>query len=207
MRNTAELRAVLSGCRHRDIIASLDRLCAENAEQQRRAQERLHRLEQRPASRRPERSAPPQAGEAPAVRAISAACLREAQAQIDLLTQKLAAAQAELRRYQTRLFAYERENLALRRENAELEALCDRACQFGIPLDEPAAPAWKPRQPAARPEPPAKPALAVAERADVPRCVQAPSRPASPPRTWTPRTTLERLASQLLDQMDRLLQA
>ena len=45
----------------------------------------------------------------------------------EALNRRLSAANAEIRRYQTRLFACEREVVALRQENAELEALCDQA--------------------------------------------------------------------------------
>ena len=48
-------------------------------------------------------------------------------AQAELLNRRLAAANAEIRRYQTRLYACEREMVALRQENAELEALCEQA--------------------------------------------------------------------------------
>ena len=47
--------------------------------------------------------------------------------EIELLTRRLAEAQAEIRRYETRLFAYERAMVALRRRNAELQALCEKA--------------------------------------------------------------------------------
>ena len=57
---------------------------------------------------------------------LSAAAGRE---QLALLSRKLNAAHAELRRYQTKLFAYERQVIALRRENAELESACEEARQ------------------------------------------------------------------------------
>ena len=47
--------------------------------------------------------------------------------EVEALNRRLSAANAEIRRYQTRLFACEREVVALRQENAELEALCDQA--------------------------------------------------------------------------------
>ena len=49
------------------------------------------------------------------------------QGEVEALNRRLSAANAEIRRYQTRLFACEREMVALRQENAELEALCDQA--------------------------------------------------------------------------------
>ena len=45
-------------------------------------------------------------------------------AQLEQLNRKLAAASAEILRYQTRLFACERQMAALRQENAQLEAAC-----------------------------------------------------------------------------------
>lgn len=45
-------------------------------------------------------------------------------AQLEQMNRKLAAASAEILRYQTRLFACERQMAALRQENAQLEAAC-----------------------------------------------------------------------------------
>ena len=50
-------------------------------------------------------------------------------AQLEQLNRKLAAASAEILRYQTRLFACERQMAALRQENAQLEAACEQARQ------------------------------------------------------------------------------
>ena len=47
--------------------------------------------------------------------------------QLEQMARRLEAAQAEIRRYQTRLFACERQMIALRRENAELEAAGEQA--------------------------------------------------------------------------------
>ena len=57
-----------------------------------------------------------------AVQASAAAQAESARAQAEQLSRKLAAARAEVRRYQTRMFAFERTLLALKHENAELEA-------------------------------------------------------------------------------------
>ena len=59
-----------------------------------------------------------------------------AASETELLRRKLAEANAEIRRYETRLFAYERAMLDLRRENAELQALCEQA-RAGETLPEP----------------------------------------------------------------------
>ena len=62
-----------------------------------------------------------------AVQASAAAQAESARAQAEQLSRKLAAARAEVRRYQTRMFAFERTLLALKHENAELEAACEQA--------------------------------------------------------------------------------
>ncbi len=60
--------------------------------------------------------------------AQAAASVRaEGSDKLQQLTRKLEAAHAEIRRYQTRLFACERQMIALRRENADLEAACEQA--------------------------------------------------------------------------------
>ena len=52
--------------------------------------------------------------------------------QLEQMNRKLAAASAEILRYQTRLFACERQMAALRQENAQLEAACEMiASGFG----------------------------------------------------------------------------
>ena len=76
----------------------LEQLCRETAREHRCAQRRLQEVEEAMASE------------------------REKSCQ---LSRKLNAANAELRRYETRMFAYERTMLALRKENAELTARCE----------------------------------------------------------------------------------
>ena len=82
----------------------LEQLCRETAREHRCAQRRLQEVEEAMASER-EKSCP--------------------EAQLEQLSRKLNAANAELRRYETRMFAYERTMLALRKENAELTARCE----------------------------------------------------------------------------------
>ena len=62
-----------------------------------------------------------------AVQVSAAAQAESARAQAEQLSRKLAAARAEVRRYQTRMFAFERTLLALKHATAELEAACDQA--------------------------------------------------------------------------------
>lgn len=61
------------------------------------------------------------------VQASAAAQAESARAQAEQLSRKLAAARAEVRRYQTRMFAFERTLLALKHDNAELETACEQA--------------------------------------------------------------------------------
>ena len=90
----------------------LEQLCRETAREHRCAQRRLQEVEEAMASER-EKSCPE------ALPAASGPTQREQ------LSRKLNAANAELRRYETRMFAYERTMLALRKENAELTARCE----------------------------------------------------------------------------------
>ena len=84
----------------------LEQLCRETAREHRCAQRRLQEVEEAMASEQ-EKSCP---------EALSAA---SGPTQLEQLSRKLNAANAELRRYETRMFAYERTMLALRKENAE----------------------------------------------------------------------------------------
>ena len=90
----------------------LEQLCRETAREERCAQRRLQEVEEAMASER-EKSCP---------EALPAA---SGPTQLEQLSRKLNAANAELRRYETRMFAYERTMLALRKENAELTARCE----------------------------------------------------------------------------------
>ena len=67
-----------------------------------------------------------------AVQASAAAQAESARAQAEQLSRKLAAARAEVRRYQTRMFAFERTLLALKHDNAELEAACEQAWEVQV---------------------------------------------------------------------------
>ena len=69
---------------------------------------------------------------------------RPGESRQDVLARQLAAARQELRQYETKLFACERAILALKKENAELSALCAKAQELGFaPADEEArGPFW-----------------------------------------------------------------
>ena len=90
----------------------LEQLCRETAREHRCAQRRLQEVEEAMASEQ----------EKSCSEALPAA---SEPTQLEQLSRKLNAANAELRRYETRMFAYERTMLALRKENAELTARCE----------------------------------------------------------------------------------
>ena len=104
--------------------------------------------------------------------------------QAEQLSRKLAAARAEVRRYQTRMFAFERTLLALKHDNAELEAACEQAWEQ---LEQANARAEKAEAACRRaeaalaamqqtaPETPAQPDTAPEA---VPQCEAAPEQPA-----------------------------
>ncbi len=88
------------------------------------------------------------------VQASAAAQAESARAQAEQLSRKLAAARAEVRRYQTRMFAFERTLLALKHDNAELENAVSRrgsSWSWRTPGQK------RPRPPAAEPKPPLLP--------------------------------------------------
>ena len=69
---------------------------------------------------------------------------RPGETPLEALNRRLAAAQQEIRQYETKLFACERTILALKKENAELSALCAKARELGFaPADDEArGPFW-----------------------------------------------------------------
>ena len=142
-----------------------------------------------------------------AVQASAAAQAESARAQAEQLSRKLAAARAEVRRYQTRMFAFERTLLALKHDNAELEAACRRAEAALAAMQQTA------------PETPAQPDTAPEA---VPQCEAAPEQPAPeteeslcapeqalPPEpaqpAWQPETRLEQMAAELMGWFDAMM--
>lgn len=144
------------------------------------------------------------------------------------LSRKLAAARAEVRRYQTRMFAFERTLLALKHDNAELEAACEQAWEQ---LEQANARAEKAEAACRRaeaalaamqqtaPETPAQPDTAPEA---VPQCEAAPEQPAPeteeslcapeqalPPEpvqpAWQPETRLEQMAAELMGWFDAMM--
>ena len=137
-------------------------------------------------------------------------------AQLEQLNRRLAAAHAEIRRYQTRLFACERQMAALRQENAELEAACAEAQEqaartaeqlqaalgSGTQSGDPQGPP-QPQPQVPEPESEAQPLPEQAQPQAAPAC--APQPPAQP--KWQPKTRLEHLSVELMNWFDDMMGA
>ena len=156
------------------------------------------------------------------VQASAAAQAESARAQAEQLSRKLAAARAEVRRYQTRMFAFERTLLALKHDNAELEAACEQAWEqlelantraekaeaacrraeaalAAMQQTAPETPAQPDMAPEAAPEQPAaetEELLCAPEQA-------LPPEPAQP--AWQPETRLEQMAAELMGWFDAMM--
>ena len=125
-------------------------------------------------------------------------------AQLEQMNRKLAAASAEILRYQTRLFACERQMAALRQENAQLEAACEQARQEA---EQAAAHAEQLRQELARhaeavqpvPQPLPEPSAAAVE--------PQPEQAQPPEPDWKPKTSLEHLSVELMNWFDDMMGA
>ena len=111
--------------------------------------------------------------------------------QLEQMARRLEAAQAEIRRYQTRLFACERQMIALRRENAELEAAGEEA-----PQPAPPEVLSAPETLAAQPEP--------VQAEDAEPEPQAAAQPPAEPE-WQPKTELEHRAAELMNWFDQMM--
>lgn len=105
------------------------------------------------------------------------------------LKRRLAALQAENRRLQTQVFAYERAMLALRRENEDLEQRCEQlASRFAVQPEPRQVQAAEPvQQPLCKPQ---STSAALAARAP-----------------GQAETQLERLSAELIEEFDRLMPA
>lgn len=158
-----------------------------------------------------------------AVQASAAAQAESARAQAEQLSRKLAAARAEVRRYQTRMFAFERTLLSLKHDNAELEAACEQAweqLELANARAEKAEAACRRAEAAlaamqqTAPETSAQPDTAPET---VPQCEAAPEteellcapeqalppEPAQP--AWQPETRLEQMAAELMGWFDAMM--
>lgn len=127
-------------------------------------------------------------------------------AQLEQMNRKLAAASAEILRYQTRLFACERQMAALRQENAQLEAACEQLRQELARHAE----AVRPVPVAAHTPPQPEPSAAQSQRPE-PEAEQPPQpgpeapQPAQP--DWKPQTRLEHLSVELMNWFDDMMGA
>ena len=112
------LRTEWLSCHRNSVLRCVERYSAAAASEYRRALRKVQEVEETMAQVGTE-TGPHGTASQPAARLQSG--------EVEALNRRLSAANAEIRRYQTRLFACEREVVALRQENAELEALCDQA--------------------------------------------------------------------------------
>ena len=190
--------------RKNSVLRCIERLCAETASECRRTQRRLQEVEEAMASQnQPGYILPGRTVQAAGP--VSGGQCAPAASEVELLRQKLAAANAEIRRYETRLFAYERAMLDLRRENAELQKLCEQA-----------------RAGEALPEPAPQPTVPVLEKPELPVIhFPAPARDAGVAQgplpgeietlldtgtpEWEPKTKLDHLSVDIISELERLM--
>lgn len=197
-RRDVRLRTSWFGYRKLDVINCIEHLCALSDAEERLARETQQGLEADMAQTQQEnRALRQELARKAAAQTVTAAQADGMRQQLEKLARRLAAAQAQIRRYQTRLFAYERSIIALRKENAELEAkynqvqqLCQQQVQQSTPPPQETA-AQAPAKPKPKPvqKTPPKPVVKAVPKAE----------------PWVPRTELERLSVELMDQMTRLM--
>ena len=197
-RRDIRLRTSWFGYRKLDVINCIEHLCALSDAEERLARETQQGLEAAMAQPQQEnRALRQELARKAAAQTVTAAQADSMRQQMEKLARRLAAAKAQIRRYQTRLFAYERSMIALRKENAELEAkynqaqqLCQQQVQQSTPPPQETA-AQAPAKPKPKPvqKTPPKPVVKAVPKAE----------------PWVPRTELERLSVELMDQMTRLM--
>lgn len=173
----------------------LEQLCRESAREQRCAQRRLQEVEEAMAPE-PEKLQPDAVPDP-----------SDPRVQLEEMSKKLNAANAELRRYETRMFAYERTMVALRKENAELAARCEELHKELEQMEQLLS--SLPRNSAPTPEAQEIPELPVIQ---FPPDPSAPKPPAGKPEKTAakqtagkPRTKLEHLSDEVLGQLARLM--
>ena len=197
-RRDVRLRTSWFGYRKLDVINCIEHLCALSDAEERLARETQQGLEADMAQTQQEnRALRQELARKAAAQTVTAAQADSMRQQMEKLARRVAAAKAQIRRYQTRLFAYERSMIALRKENAELEAkynqaqqLCQQQVQQSTPPPQETA-AQAPAKPKPKPvqKTPPKPVVKAVPKAE----------------PWVPRTELERLSVELMDQMTRLM--
>ena len=224
---TEEMLRLLAAQRRekKDLLLCIDRAWGACARQARQARRQLRRLEgvlaltTEEIKLQPGAYAPPAEGPRPG------------ETPLEALNRRLAAAQQELRQYETKLFACERAILALKKENAELSALCAKARELGFaPADDEArGPFWPDGEGPARdpnlpsvleePLPPTLPEDAAdaagepggePDTPDKPAWLDAPMEllnqpgPRKPPRRKS--GPLDEMTSEVLGQLEDLMQ-
>ena len=196
--NDVWLRTEWLSCRRNSVLRCVERYCAASAREYRIALRKVQEVEGIMAQAEPE----------------NAKRLPSQPAEAELLNRRLSAANAEIRRYQTRLFACEREMVALRQENAELEALCEQARKNS--LLPPEQPQPKVLEQPGLPVIVFHPAAQPVEKEDAPQAAPAPAE--APPQPvqeeerspfdqpdWKPTTKLDRQAVDLVRQLEGLM--
>lgn len=183
--------------RKNSLLRCIERLCAETASDCRRTQRRLQKVEEAMASQNQP------GGTLPGI--VPASGGQSALSEVEVLRRRLEAANAEIRRYETRLFAYERAMLDLRRENAELQALCEQA-RAGETLPEPTPPPTvpvleKPELPVIHFPAPARDA-GVAQ-GPLPGEIETLLDTGTP--EWEPKTKLDHLSVDIISQLEQLM--
>ena len=200
------LRTEWLSCRRNSVLRCVERYSAAAASEYRRALRKVQEVEETMAQVGTE-TGPHGTASQPAARLQSG--------EVEALNRRLSAANAEIRRYQTRLFACEREVVALRQENAELEALCDQARKNELlppktpqppVLDQPGLPVivfpGQAAQETALPEA-AEPAPAP-KAADVPEPEAVRESPFAQ-KDWKPTTRLDYLSVDIVHQLEALM--
>ena len=181
----------LSG-RRTPELHRLEQLCRETAREQRCAQRRLQEVEE---------------AMAPETEKSRSAPTPKPETQLEQLSRKLNTANAELRRYETRMFAYERTMVALRKENAELTARCD---ELHKEVDTLSAALLRLDVPPKTELPPLPVIEFPPDTQDKAAPVAADKTPEAPGESLsaarkTPRTRLEHLSDEVLDKLSRLM--
>ena len=204
--NDIWLRTEWLSCRRTSVLRCVERYSAAAASEYRRALRKVQEVEETMAQVGTE-TGPHGTASQPAARLQSG--------EVEALNRRLSAANAEIRRYQTRLFACEREVVALRQENAELEALCDQARKNELlppktpqppVLDQPGLPVIVfPGQAAQETALPDAAELAPAPKAaEVPGPEEARESPFAQ-KDWKPTTRLDYLSVDIVHQLEALM--
>ena len=137
------------------------------------------------------------------VQASAAAQAESARAQAEQLSRKLAAARAEVRRYQTRMFAFERTLLALKHDNAELETACEQAREQ---LEQANARAEQAEAACRRAEAALAAIQQTAPETEELLCAPEQALPPEPAQSaWQPETRLEQMAAELMGWFDAMM--